>query len=122
MGYHQDPLNELPLTEATTFILLSLVDEPKHGYAIMKDVESLSEGRVLLSTGTLYGALSRLLDQGWIARCEEEDEKESPGRPRKTYTLTQVGRRLLDAEISRLQAVITAANLRTSEVLNLPTT
>ncbi|MBS3784462.1 MAG: helix-turn-helix transcriptional regulator [Anaerolineae bacterium] len=108
----------LPLTEATTFILLSLADEAKHGYAIMKDVEALSEGRVELSTGTLYGALSRLLDQGWIARCEsEEDERDTPGRPRKTYTLTQIGRRVLEAEIVRLDAVLEAASLRTAEAV-----
>lgn len=115
MNHQQDPTDALPLTEATTFIMLSLADEPKHGYAIMKDVASLSDGRIELSTGTLYGALSRLLDQGWIARCEaEEDEAETPGRPRKTYTLTQVGRRVLEAEIARLDAVVAAANLRTA--------
>jgi len=115
MGHQQDPAGALPLTEATTFIMLSLADEPKHGYAIMKDVEALSEGRVRLSTGTLYGALSRLLDRGWIVRWEGEGEKqETPGRPRKTYTLTQVGRRVLDAEIARLDAVVAAAHLRTA--------
>ena len=114
---HQHDLGDaLPLTEATTFIMLSLAGEPKHGYAIMKDVEALSEGRVELSTGTLYGALSRLLDQGWIARCEAEaNEGNTPGRPRKTYKLTQIGRRVLEAEISRLDALIAAANLRTAE-------
>lgn len=113
MNLQQDPTDALPLTEATTFIMLSLAGEPKHGYAIMKDVESLSDERVTLSTGTLYGALSRLLDDGWIARCEEEaEEHNTPGRPRKTYMLTQVGRRVLDAEIARLDAVVSAANLR----------
>ena len=110
----QDLLDELPLTEVTTFILLSLADAPKHGYAIMKDVEDLSDGRVQLSTGTLYGALSRLLDQGWIARWEGEVEQATPGRPRKTYTLTRVGRRVLDAEVRRLQAVVAAARGRTA--------
>jgi DNA-binding PadR family transcriptional regulator len=114
MDHQQDLSDALPLTEATTFIMLSLADEPKHGYAIMKDVASLSEGRVELSTGTLYGALSRLLEQGWIARCETEEEAETPGRPRKTYTLTQIGRRVFEAEIARLDAVVAAANLRTA--------
>lgn len=115
MIHQQDPAEALPLTEATTLIMLSLADEPKHGYAIMKDVEALSEGRVKLSTGTLYGALSRLLDQGWIARWEgEQDEADTPGRPRKTYTLTHVGRRVLEAEIARLDAIVTAAQPRTA--------
>jgi DNA-binding PadR family transcriptional regulator len=112
----RDVQDDLPLTEVTTFILLSLVDEPKHGYAIMKDVEGLSEARVQISTGTLYGALSRLLDQGWIARWEGQvQHTETPGRPRKTYTLTRVGRRVLEAEIRRLQSVVAAARARTAE-------
>jgi DNA-binding PadR family transcriptional regulator len=115
MKPNRDVTDELPLTEVTTFILLSLVDEPKHGYAIMKDVEALSEARVRISTGTLYGALSRLLDQGWIARWDgDEEAADTPGRPRKTYTLTRVGRRVLDAEIRRLRAVVAAAQVRTA--------
>jgi DNA-binding PadR family transcriptional regulator len=58
----------LPLTEATFFILLSIAQRPKHGYAILKDVESLSGGRIKFSTGTLYGAISRLLEQEWVDR------------------------------------------------------
>jgi DNA-binding PadR family transcriptional regulator len=57
-------LTEIPLTESTYFILLSLSSKPKHGYAIMKDVWILSNDRIILSTGTLYGALKRLLEQG----------------------------------------------------------
>jgi DNA-binding PadR family transcriptional regulator len=116
MNHQQEMTDALPLTEATTFILLSLADEPKHGYAIMKDVEALSEGWVTLSTGTLYGALSRLLEQGWIVRWEGDGDdatsKETPGRPRKTYTLTRVGRRVLEAEIDRLHAIVAAAQPR----------
>ena len=52
------------LSEPVVLILLSLAEQPRHGYSILKDVESVSGGRVLLSTGTLYGALQRLLDQG----------------------------------------------------------
>ncbi len=52
-------------------ILLSLAPGPKHGYAILKEVETLSDGRVKLSTGTLYGAIERLLDQDWIRRVDD---------------------------------------------------
>ncbi len=64
-----DPNLELPLSEAVFLILLSLMPGPKHGYAIMKDVQALSENRVSLSTGTLYGALKRLLKQEWVRFC-----------------------------------------------------
>ena len=55
-------MDMLPLTEPVLLILLSLAGEPRHGYSILKDVEQMSDGRVCLSTGTLYGALRRLLD------------------------------------------------------------
>jgi DNA-binding PadR family transcriptional regulator len=107
---------KLPLTEATLYILLSLASKPRHGYAIMKDVEALSEGRVRLSTGTLYGALKRMLDDGWIERTDDESQSENPGRPRKVYALTRLGRRVLKAEVERLHDLVTAAQLRTVEV------
>lgn len=117
MNPETDIHTNLPLTEATFFILLSLADEPKHGYAIMKDVQILSEGRAVLGTGTLYGALKRLLEQNWIERVGQEKggevETDQPGRPRKAYALTRIGRRVLEAEIARLQRLVTVAGLRT---------
>ena len=101
----------MPLTEATFFILLSLAPEPKHGYAVLKDVDSLSDGRLVLSTGTLYGALKRLLEQGWIERISDLESDDS-GRPRKAYTLTVLGRRILTAEVARLRMLVKAARLR----------
>ena len=111
------PIQEhLPLTEATLYILLSLAHTPKHGYAIMKDVEDLSGGRIKFSTGTLYGALGRLLDQKWIEQFEP-DEPQETGRPRKDYELTEVGRRILSAEVSRLQGLLASVKLRFGESL-----
>lgn len=107
--------NELPLTEATYFILLSLADEPRHGYAILKDVEALSQARIVFSTGTLYGALKRLLDTGWIERLDDTalpGSEPGPGRPRKAYALTQLGRRVLAAEVARLRTLVKAARRR----------
>ena len=101
----------LPLTPACFHIMLALVDGDLHGYAIMQDVASLSDGRIMLSTGTLYGALKRLLEQGWIARTEADDSDDE-GRPRKVYTLTKAGRRVLQAESDRLQQVAQLARLR----------
>ena len=105
------PDQPIPLTEATFFILLSLAPAPQHGYGIMKDVESLSEGRVTFSTGTLYGALKRLLVQGWIERFDNPEASES-GRPRKDYNLTDLGRRILSAEAARLESLVQVSRLR----------
>jgi DNA-binding PadR family transcriptional regulator len=101
-------MESLPVTEPVLLILLSLAREPRHGYAILRDTEEMSEGRVRLSTGTLYGALRRLLEDGWIERFEEEDSS----RGRQAYRLTSAGRRNLQAEVSRLKHLTRVASLR----------
>ena len=94
----------LPLTETSFFILLSLAAAPKHGYAIIKEVESLSTGRVVLAAGTLYSALRRMLEDGWIERLDA-DESNGAKRERKRYRLTYHGRRIFELEANRLQGL-----------------
>jgi len=101
-------MQSLPLTEPVMLIMLSLAAQPQHGYAILKDAEQMSAGRVKLSTGTLYGALRRLLDDGWIERFEEHE----PSRGRQAYRLTAGGRRNLQAEIDRMKHLTRLASLR----------
>ena len=101
------------MTEVTYFILLSLDFGPKHGYAVMKEVEELSQGRVTLSTGTLYGAFKRLLDLGWIERTEDPDPDDT-ARVRKAYRLSKLGCQVLDAEVQRLRGLVAAARLRST--------
>ena len=96
------------LSEPVLLVLLSLAEQPRHGYSILKDVESMSAGRVLLSTGTLYGALQRLLGDGWIERVQED----STPRDRRTYRLTSRGRRNLQMEIERIRHLSRVAALR----------
>lgn len=103
-----------PLTETTFFILLSLADGPQHGYNILKQVASLSDSRIQLSTGTLYGALSRLLEQGWIERVENPDAVETK-RPRKEYRLTSLGQAMLNRDVQRLKKLVALAQLRRIE-------
>ena len=114
-----DVQSNLPLTEPTFFILLALAPGPLHGYGIMKETKLLSEGRVKLSTSTLYGAIKRLLDQGWIERAAAESGVEN-GRERKAYQLTDVGRRILDAETSRLVSLLDAARQISEPVSHEP--
>jgi DNA-binding PadR family transcriptional regulator len=108
----------LPLREPTYFILLSLAAGNKHGYAILKDVEELSQGKVKLSTGTLYEAIARLLDQGLIDRVENSNPTREqggaihPGKPRKDYRLSQLGIHVLNAELDRLDSLLAAARKR----------
>ena len=103
-----------PLTEATFFILLSLSPAPKHGYAILKEVRDLSNGRIKFSTGTLYGAIRRLLEQGWIERVADP-EPNPTNRERKAYTLTDKGRKIVNVEVERLKSLLNTAEQRTSE-------
>ncbi len=105
-----------PLSEQTYFILLSLQSEPKHGYAIAKDVQSLSNGRVTLSVSTLYTTLKRLLNDGWIRLLDEVSQ--GPGKPRKIYEITRKGGNVLVAEIQRLDTLVSAARLRGVEELS----
>jgi len=104
----------LPLSETTLLILLSLSSGPKHGYAILKQVEALSDERVLFSTGTLYGAIKRLLDNDWIERVEDPLPNDTD-RQRKAYSLTEQGRRLLNAEIGRMQELVALAPRQAGE-------
>ncbi len=101
-------MEPLPLTEPVFLVLLSLAEQPRHGYSILKDIEHMSAGRVVLSTGTLYGALQRLLSQGWIERFEDDDTS----RDRRSYQLTAKGRRNLQAETERMRHLARLAGLR----------
>ena len=88
------------LTEATYYILLSLY-RPRHGYGIMQQVEELSQGRVRLAPGTLYGALNAMVEKGWIVQLPVED-----GSRKKNYQITARGLAILRTELTRLQELV----------------
>jgi DNA-binding PadR family transcriptional regulator len=109
-----DPTESFPLSETTLYILVSLAPGPKHGYAIAKEVQALSENRVILSVSTLYTTLKRLLGDGWIERVGEDPDSDDSGRPRKTYALTEKGQRILAAERERLGALLAIVRRQTA--------
>ncbi len=84
------------LTEAVFYILLTLI-KPTHGYGIMKYVNEISGGRVILGSGTLYGAINTLLIKNWIEIAETKSEN------KKEYIITSVGRQILRQEMHRLK-------------------
>ena len=96
-----------PLTEPVFFILLSLAGKPLHGYGLMKDIESLSKGRLQITTGTLYGAIKRLLEDAWIKPFAQEDSS----RDKQAYAITAAGRKQLKAEIQRLKSMTATASV-----------
>lgn len=92
--------NPPALTEAVYYILLSLM-QPLHGYGIMQKVEQLSHGRLRLAAGTLYGAISSMLDKGWIAALDNAADSR-----KKEYVITEAGRAILRAEYQRLLELV----------------
>jgi DNA-binding PadR family transcriptional regulator len=97
----------LPLAPAVLHILLALAGEDLHGYGIMQEVTRQSEGRYKLGPGTLYDNLQRLVKQGLVEPTGEE-----PDSRRRYYRLTALGKRVIAAEISRLETVVREGRLR----------
>lgn len=101
-----------PLTPAVFHILLALADGDKHGYAIMKDVENQTAGRLKLGPGTLYGTIKRLLAASLILEVDERPDPELDDERRRYYRLTALGRKLALAENERLTQAVKAARLK----------
>ena len=90
----------IALTEAVYYILLSL-REPLHGYGIMQNASALSDGRVNLAAGTLYGAINGLLEKGWIKALPGESNSR-----KKEYLITNRGIEVVKNEINRLEELV----------------
>ena len=98
-----------PLTPAVYHILLALSDGEKHGYAIMKDVETQTQGSLKMGPGTLYGCIKRMLVSGLIEEAEERCDPELDDERRRYYRLTSLGTRVASAESERLAAAVAVA-------------
>jgi DNA-binding PadR family transcriptional regulator len=111
----RDPAALLPLTPAMFHVLVSLADEERHGYAIIKDVSRRTAGRVELGTGTLYGIVKRLLASGLVLESRRRPPAPSDDQRRRYYRLTSFGRKVVAAETARLEEMVRAA--RTTRTL-----
>jgi len=96
----------LPLNHADFHIMLALGDEERHGYAIMLHVEELTEGGVTLGPGTLYTSIKRLLASGMIEESGERPDPEMDDQRRRYYKLTKLGRKVLSAEVQRMERML----------------
>jgi DNA-binding PadR family transcriptional regulator len=99
----------LPLTPAVFYILFALAEGEKHGYAIMKEVETVSGGQFTMGPGTLYTAIQRLLELGLI---EETSTPSGSERRRRCYRLSRMGRKAFEAELSRMESLVRSAQRR----------
>jgi DNA-binding PadR family transcriptional regulator len=106
---NDSPESHLPLTPAVFHILLALTDSEKHGYAIMREVERTTQGRMVLGPGTLYGAIKRLLKAGLIVETDERPDPALDDSRRRYYQLTALGRRVLTAEAERMAHLLEVA-------------
>ena len=105
----EDPESSLPLPSATLHILVALGPGEKHGYAIMRDVEELSDGRVRMGPGTLYGSVKRMLADGLIEETPSRPDPALDDQRRRYYRLTGLGERVCAAELQRLEALVRRA-------------
>ena len=114
-----EPEDLLPLGPSVYFILLSLSDGEKHGYAIMQEIRASSNNTVSIGPGTLYGSLRRMVE---LRLIEETDERPAPdldNERRRYYHITDFGRRVAESEAQRLAQMVQIA--RTKNVLHTPT-
>ena len=105
----KEPEEFLPLPSATLHILLALGPGEKHGYAIMRDVETLSDGAVRMGPGTLYGSVKRMLADGLIEETSSRPDPELDDQRRRYYRLTGLGSKVSAAELARLEALVRRA-------------
>jgi DNA-binding PadR family transcriptional regulator len=104
-----DPTSFLPLPSAPLHILLALGEGERHGYALMSDVEALSDGAVKMGPGTLYGAIKRLLADKLIEESTGRADPELSEQRRRYYRLTSLGEQVCAAEVKRLSNLLDRA-------------
>ena len=103
------PDRSAPLPMATLHILITLLGGEKHGYAIMGDVERLSDGAVRMGPGTLYGSIKRMLGEGLIEETEERPDPDLDDQRRRYYRVTAAGERACTSELQRLDILVRRA-------------
>ena len=102
----------LPLPPATFHILLALVDQDRHGYAIIQDVEARTSGELRLSAGTLYRSVARMVEQGLITEVANRLAPRLHGERRRYYRITPFGTAVARAEMRRLAQLVRLARAR----------
>ncbi len=108
----ENPADHLPLSLAVLHILLALADEDRHGYGIMLEIERRTGGTFCPGSGTLYGTLKRLLASRLVEESGERPDTALDDSRRRYYRLTGLGRRVLEAELKRLEAVVGVGRMK----------
>ena len=109
------PLSFLPLSPAVLHILLARIDEDRHGYAIMQEIRTHSEGEYKIGPGTLYDNLQKMMHQGFVEESHQAGADEDTRR--RYYRLTRLGKNVLAAELNRLEQIVHAGKMRLKPAL-----
>jgi DNA-binding PadR family transcriptional regulator len=107
-----DAERHLPLKPEVLEILFSLLDGERHGYAIIKDVEARTQGGLVLRPGALYRHLHRMLQDGLLVESERRPAPEQDDERRRYYDVTPLGRRVVAAELRRMEAAVAEGRAR----------
>jgi DNA-binding PadR family transcriptional regulator len=118
MTPRRDPSLYLPLTAPVYHVLVALAADDQHGYAIIKTVARQTNESVMLSTGTLYGIVKRLLAEGLIVESGRRPAAANDDERRRYYRITDLGRRVAVAEAKRLEQMVAVA--RSTQLLDEP--
>jgi len=102
----------LPLTPAVFHIILALADKERHGYAIMQEIASNTQGKVRMGPGTLYGSIKRMIAANLIEESDERPDPDLDDARRRYYRLTELGRRVATAEAERLSELVRVAQAK----------
>lgn len=106
------PDNMSPLPAAQLHILLALADGEKHGYAVMREVESMTDGEVTMGPGTLYGTVKKMLIVGLIEETDQRPDPEMDDERRRYYLVTGLGAKVLAGEMARLERLVETARAK----------
>ncbi|MEX0891251.1 MAG: helix-turn-helix transcriptional regulator [Gemmatimonadota bacterium] len=115
MNPHHDPYAHLPLREVELSVLLSVVDRPRHGYAILQEADERSGGRPGFEIPTLYRALRRMRKDGLIRPAKAPPAEAEEDARREYWQATALGGRVLAAELRRLEVLLAAGRARVAE-------
>jgi DNA-binding PadR family transcriptional regulator len=108
----RDPRDFLPLTPAIAHILLALADADRHGYAIMQEIERITDGAVRMGPGTLYGTIKRMIASGLLEEADERPDPALDDERRRYYRASVLGRSVLEAETTRMATLVGAARAK----------
>ena len=112
MRRQPEPEHFLPLTPAIAHILLAVADRDRHGYAIMQEIERITDGAVLMGPGTRYGTIKRRMASGLLEETDDRPDPALDDERRRYYRATELGRAVLEAETARMSALVSAARAK----------